>query len=49
MNLIKLIEKIKQELKNTSINITCYDRNGNMVNTITSDDGGIIEETEDNN
>lgn len=37
---------IKQKLKNTSINITCYDRNGNIVKRVTSADDGIIEDDE---
>ena len=40
---------IKKELAATSINITCYDRNGNMVKRVTSDDGGTIEDPEDDN
>ena len=35
---------IKQELKNTSINITCYDRNGNIVKSVTSSDDGDVED-----
>ena len=35
--------EIKDELKKTSINITCYDRNGNLVKRVTSVDDGIIE------
>ena len=30
--------EIKKELENTSINITCYDRNGNIVKQVTSTD-----------
>ena len=37
---------IKQELKNTSINLTCYDRNGNIVKRVTYADDGIIEDDE---
>ena len=37
---------IKQELKNTSINITCYDRNGNIVKRVTSTDEGSVEDPE---
>ena len=36
--------EIKDELKKTSINITCYDRNGNLVKRVTSVDDGIIED-----
>ena len=35
---------IKDELKSTSINITCYDKDGNIVKQVTSDDAGTIEE-----
>ena len=35
---------IKQELKNTSISISCYDRNGNLVKRVTSADDGTIED-----
>ena len=38
---------IKNELKNTSINITCYDRDGNIVKQVASDDEGNIEDPED--
>lgn len=34
---------IKQELKNTSISITCYDRNGNLVKRVTSTDDGTMK------
>ena len=37
---------IKDELKRTSINITCYDRNGEVVKRVTSDDPGTVEEPE---
>ena len=35
---------IKDELKKTSINITCYDRNGELVKRVTSSDDGNIED-----
>ena len=35
---------IKDELKNTAINITCYDRNGKVVKNVTSDDKGEVED-----
>ena len=35
---------IKQELSATSVNITCYDRNGNVVKRVTSSDEGSVEE-----
>ena len=40
---------IKQELKDTSINITCYDRNGKVVKTVTSADPGEVEDNENTN
>jgi flagellar hook assembly protein FlgD len=36
--------ELKDELKNTSVVITCYDRNGNVVKRVTSADDGTIEE-----
>ncbi len=38
--------ELKQELKNTSVIITCYDRDGNEVKRVTSADDGTIEEPE---
>ena len=38
---------IKDELANTAINITCYDRNGNVIKQVASDDEGNIEDPED--
>ena len=38
--------EIKDELKDTSIQITCYDRNGNVVKQVTSDDSGNVEDTD---
>ena len=35
---------IKQEVATTSVNITCYDRNGNVVKRVTSSDEGSVEE-----
>ena len=40
---------IKEELKRTSINITCYDRNGAVVKRVTSSDEGNVEDPEDDN
>ena len=37
---------IKEELARTSVSITCYDRNGNIVKRITSTDEGKVEDTE---
>ena len=36
--------ELKDELKNTSVIITCYDRNGNVVKRVTSADDGTVEE-----
>ncbi len=38
--------EIKDELKNTSINITCYDRNGKVVKNVTSGDSGNVEDND---
>jgi len=38
--------ELKDELAGTSIQITCYDRNGNEVKRVTSDDGGEVEDPE---
>ena len=37
---------VKDELKNTSIQITCLDEDGNVLKRVTSGDSGDIEETE---
>ena len=39
--------EIKDELLNTSINITCYDRDGKIIKRGTSTDPGTIEDPED--
>lgn len=39
---------IKDELARTSINITCYDRNGEIVKRVTSSDEGNVEDEEPN-
>ncbi len=36
--------ELKQELKETSVVITCYDRDGNEVKRVTSADDGTVEE-----
>ena len=36
--------EIKDELAKTAISITCYDRNGNVIKQVTSDDEGTVEE-----
>ena len=37
---------LKQELSQTPIQITCYDRNGDIVKRVTSSDEGIVEDPE---
>ena len=37
---------IKDELARTSISITCYDRNGEIVKRVTSSDEGNVEDEE---
>jgi predicted histone-like DNA-binding protein len=39
--------ELKEELKNTSVIITCYDRDGNEVKRVTSADPGTVEDPED--
>ena len=36
---------LKDELANTAIQITCYDRNGEEVKRVTSSDEGIVEDS----
>ena len=38
--------ELKDELANTAIQITCYDRNGNEVKRVTSTDPGTVEDGE---
>ena len=40
---------IKNELAETSINITCYDRDGKVIKQVTSDDDAAVEDPEDPN
>ena len=40
---------LKDELKNTAVQITCYDRDGNEVKRVTSADDGEIEDPETTN
>ena len=40
---------VKEELADTSIQITCLDEDGSVLKRVTSDDDGIIEEDPDNN
>ena len=37
---------LKEELKATAIQITCYDRNGEVVKRVTSDDEGEVEDND---
>ena len=39
---------LKEELANTAIQITCFDRTGKEVKRVTSDDSGEIEDPESN-
>ena len=39
-------QELKNELAATSIQITCYDRNGEVVKRVTSDDDGTVEDSE---
>ena len=41
-------QEVKDELANTSISITCYDRNGEIVKRVTSADEGDVEDGEEN-
>ena len=40
--------ELKDELADTNIQITCYDRNGNEVKRVTSSDDGVVEDNESN-
>jgi hypothetical protein len=40
---------LKDELANTSVQITCYDRDGKEVKRVTSTDPGTVEDPENNN
>ena len=39
---------LKDELKNTAVQITCYDRDGKEVKRVTSTDDGTVEDNENN-
>ena len=39
-------QEMKDELAKTSIQITCFDRNGNVVKRVTSTDDGTVEDNE---
>ena len=38
--------ELKQELKSTAVKITCYDKDGNLITTVTSTDDGEVEDPE---
>ena len=40
---------LKDELKNTAVQITCYDRDGNEVKRVTSTDDGDVEDPDNTN
>jgi hypothetical protein len=40
---------VKDELKNTSIQITCLDEDGNVLKRVTSGDSGDVEDPENGN
>ena len=42
-------QDLKDELANTAIQITCYDRNGDVVKRVTSADAGTVEDNEGEN
>ena len=41
-------QDLKDELADTAIQITCYDRNGDIVKRVTSADDGTVEDPEEN-
>ncbi len=43
-----VIKSLKDELAATAIQITCYDRNGDEVKRVTSDDANDIEDDNTN-
>ena len=40
---------LKDELSNTSVQITCYDKDGNVLKRVTSADDGVVEDNENEN
>ena len=38
--------EVKKALKDSAVNITCYDRNGKVVKRVNSSDSGVIEDPE---
>jgi len=43
---VEKVEDVKDELADTAIQITCYDRNGDIVKRVTSADAGTVEDPE---
>ena len=41
-------QEVKEELAKTSIQSTCFDRDGKIVKRVTSDDEGLVEDPENN-
>jgi predicted histone-like DNA-binding protein len=41
-------QDLKDELADTAVQITCYDRNGDLVKRVTSADAGEVEDPEEN-
>ena len=41
--------EIKKELAETSVSITCYNRNGNIVKRVTSTDDSVIDDDDNDN
>ena len=41
--------ELKDELAKTAVQITCYDKDGNEVKRVTSDDNGTVEDPENEN
>ena len=40
---------VKEELADTSIQITCLDEDGTILKRVTSDDGGVVEDNDNDN
>ena len=41
--------ELKDELAKTAVQITCYDKDGKEIKRVTSDDGGTVEDPENEN
>ena len=41
--------ELKEELADTAVQITCFDRHGNEVKRVTSTDDGVVEDNENGN